>query len=128
MRKFFHIFLVLSLLVSTAGYAVTRHFCGEILAHVSVGHEPISCCDSKEMPGDCACENEVDHLVVDDEFQLDQQKIKLAPVFQATLINYVTFLAFAPDVEEHRNKLLPPLKYPPAAGPDIPIKVQSFLL
>lgn len=132
MRKIFHIFLVLSLLMSTAGYAVTRHFCGEVLAHVSLGSETSSCCgsnESNEMAADCdGCENETDHLVVDDEFQLDQQEIKLNAPLQAAVISFFQFLAFAPVSEEHEHKLHPTLKYPPSTGPDIHISVQSFLL
>lgn len=128
MRKFFHIFLILSLLISTAGYAVTKHFCGEVLAHVSVGHETTSCCDSNEMPSDCKCANETDHLAVDDDYQLDHQEVKLTPALQATLVSFFRFLAFAPLAEEVSNNLLPTLDYPPFTDPDIHIRVQSFLL
>ena len=129
MRKLFHIFLAFSLLFSTAGYAVTKHFCGEVLAHVAVGHEARSCCSSNGIPTACdGCENETEHLVVDDDFQLDQQEIKLDPALQATLISFIKYLAFAPLLEEYYNKLHSTLKYPPSTGPDIHIKVQSFLL
>lgn len=128
MRKFFHIFLVLSLLMSTAGYAVTRHFCGQVLAHVSVGQETYSCCESEESPGGCECENETHHLVVDDEFQLDQQVIKVSPSLQAAFIGFMKFIAFAPLTEEEGKRLHPALDYPPFTDPDIHIRVQSFLL
>jgi hypothetical protein len=128
MRKFFHIFLILSLLVSTAGYAVTKQFCGEVLAHVSFGHNTQPCCEDAEMPSDCECASEVDHFAVDDEYQLDQQVIKLSPTLQATLVNFIRFLATAPLLEEQSNNLLPTLKYPPFTDLNIHIKVQSFLL
>lgn len=128
MRKFLHIFLGLSLLVSTAGYAVTRHFCGEILAHVSIGHETQSCCESEERSSDCECENESEHVAVDDDYQQDHQEIKLTPALQATLVGFIKFLAFAPLLEDQGNKLHPTLKYPPFTEPDIYNRVQSFLL
>ena len=128
MRKFFHIFLVFSLLFSTAGYAVTKHFCGEVLAHVSIGHDNQSCCEGMEMPSGCECANEVDHVVIDDDYQLDQQEIKIGPALQATLLNFIRFLALTPSLEEHENKLHPTLEYSPFTDPDIHISVQSFLL
>ena len=128
MRKFFHIFLIFSLLFSTTGYAVTKHFCGEVLAHISVGHETNSCCDSNEMSPDCECENETDHLVVEDDYQLDQQEIKISPALQATLFSFFRFLAITTLLEEPESKLHPTLEYPPFTDPDIHISVQSFLL
>ncbi|WP_017732294.1 HYC_CC_PP family protein [Nafulsella turpanensis] len=128
MRKFFHIFLTLSLLISTAGYAVTKQFCGEILAHVSLGHDTQPCCNKAEMPSGCECESEIDHYAVDDDFQLDHQEVRLTPALQATLVSFIKFLAFAPLTEEHNNNLLPTLKYPPFTEPSIHIRVQSFLL
>lgn len=128
-RKFFHIFLVFSLLFSTVGYAVTKHFCGKVLAHVSIGHETQSCCESAEVPSGCECENQTDHVVMDDDFHLDQQGlIKISPAWQATLVNFIRFLAFTPVLEVHNNKLHPTLDYPPFTDPDIHISVQSFLL
>jgi hypothetical protein len=128
MRKLFHIFLILSLLMSTAGYAVTKHFCGEVLAHISVGHESASCCDSSEMPSDCECENETDHLVLEDDYQLDHQEVRFTPELQATIISFFKLLAFASSVDEQAKNLLPTLKYPPFTDLNIHIKVQSFLL
>jgi hypothetical protein len=128
MRKFFHIFLILSLLMSTAGYAVTKQFCGEVLAHVSLGHNTQPCCDKAEMPSDCECEREVAHYAIDDDFQLDQQVIKLDPALQVTLVSFFKFLASVPLLEEHVSKFHSTLKYPPFTDPDIHIRVQSFLL
>ena len=128
MRKFFHIFLALSLLFSTAGYAVTKHFCGKVLAHVSFGHEAQPCCESEEFPGGCECENQVDHVVMDEDYQLDQQEIKIDPALQASLFNFIRFLTFAPLSEEQGKSLHPTLDYPPFTEPAIHIRVQSFLL
>ena len=128
MRKLFHIFLIFSLLFSTAGYAVTKHFCGEVLAHVSVGHSNKSCCDSNEMSSGCECETETDHLVVEDDYQQDHQEVKLTPALQATLLSFFRFLAFAPLAEEQPNKSLLTLKSPPFTESNIHIRVQSFLL
>lgn len=113
MRKLFHIFLAFSLLISTAGYAVTKHFCEEVLVHVSVGHETTPCCDSNEMSSGCECANEADHLVIEDDYQQDHQEVKLTPALQATLVSFFRFLAFASLTEEQPNKSFLTLKYPP---------------
>lgn len=126
-RKFFHIFIVISLLFSTAGLAVTKHFCGEVLAHVSLDEEPESCCDQPEIPSGCECHNEVDLLALEDEFHLEHQQVKITPVVQAILLDFSRLLAFSPIKEEQSNKLIT-LKYPPFAESDIHIRVQSFLL
>ena len=128
MRKIIHIFLIFSLLISTAGYAVTKHFCGEILAHVSFGHDEKFCCEGMEMPSGCECANEIGHVVIDDDYQLDQQKIKLDPALQLTLVSIIKYLAFAPLLEGPENKLHDTLDYPLFTDPDIHISFQSFLL
>ena len=127
MRKLFYIFLAFSLLISTAGYAVTKHFCEDVLVHISVGHETTPCCDSNEMSSDCECESETDHVVVDD-YQLDHQEVKLTPALQATLAGFFRFLAFAPLAEDQSIKSFLTLKYPPFTESRIHVRVQSFLL
>ena len=80
------------------------------------------------MPSGCECANQTDHVVLDDDYQLDQQEITVTPALQATLLNFIQFLALTPSLEEHENKLHPTLEYPPFTDPDIHISVQSFLL
>lgn len=130
MRKLFHIFLVFFLLLSTTGFAVSRHFCGELLAHVSLSGEPKSCCGAEEEePSDCGnCQDEVEHVVVEDDFQQDHQQLKLSPIWQASLVDFFSFLAFAPLLEETNQKSLLTLKYPPFTESDIHIRLQSFLI
>lgn len=129
MRKLFHIFLVLALLISTAGFAVTKHFCGEVLASISVGRaESEPCCDPNTMPADCDCHSEADHMALDDDFQLDHQTVKFTPNLQATLFYFISELRFALLLDEPSKKLSFYSKQPPLAESDIYIKVQSFLI
>lgn len=63
-RKIAHIALVLLLLVSTGGLAVTRHFCGKVQKSVSLFATPKSCCS-----GHCdKCRNVFTFNKVNDEF------------------------------------------------------------
>ena len=128
MRNLFHIVLVISLLISTAGFAVTKHFCGKTLASVSVGTEAKSCCDPGSMPADCDCHSDTDHVSVEDDFQLDQQVIKFTPQLQLALVHFISELRLALLLDEPFKKLLFHSKQPPLAESDIYIKVQSFLI
>ncbi|PRY01415.1 hypothetical protein CLV24_14811 [Pontibacter ummariensis] len=119
----------MSLLFSTAGFAVTKHFCGKELASISVGTEAEkSCCNPHDMPEGCDCNSDTDHLSVDDDFQLDQQVIKLTPQLQATLVHLISELRLALLLDEPSKKLLFHSKQPPLAESDIYVKVQSFLI
>ena len=135
MRNLFHIFLVISLLFSTAGFAVTKHFCGKELASVSLGTELKKCCDSDHskpfehgMSEDCDCHSDTDHVSVEDDFQLDQQVIKFTPQLQLVLVNFINELRLALLLDEPSKKLLFHSQQPPLAESDIYIKVQSFLI
>ncbi|GAA4429395.1 hypothetical protein GCM10023188_14710 [Pontibacter saemangeumensis] len=129
MRHLFHIVLVISLLVSTAGFAVTKHFCGKVLANVSVGAaDTKSCCDPGSMPADCDCHSDTDHVSVEDDFQLDQQAIKFTPQLQLVLVHFISELRLALLLDEPSRKLLFHSKQPPLAESDIYIRVQSFLI
>ena len=108
---------------------MTKHFCGEVLASVSVGAEDTkSCCDPNSMPADCDCHSDTDHVSVDDDFQLDQQVIKLTPHLQFVLVNFISELRLALLLDEPSRKLLFYSQQPPLAESDIYIRVQSFLL
>ncbi|MCJ8167128.1 hypothetical protein MKJ04_19970 [Pontibacter sp. E15-1] len=129
MRHLLHIVLVISLLLSTAGYAVTKHFCGEVLASVSVGAADTKpCCDPGSMPADCDCHSDTDHVSVEDDFQLDQQVIKFTPPLQFVFVSLINELRLALLLDEPSKKLLFHSKQPPLAESDIFIKVQSFLI
>lgn len=133
MKNLFHIFLVITLLLSTAGVAVTKHFCGEVLASISFGSEAKSCCDTNEMPPGsmpvgCDCQSDTDYVAVEDDFQLDKQVIKLTPPLQFVLVNFINELRLVLFLDEPSKKLLFYSKQPPLAESDIYIRVQSFLI
>lgn len=127
-RKLIHIMLALTLLISTAGFALSKHYCGEVLASVSVGAESKPCCDPDTMPADCDCHSDTERAAVEDDFQLDQQVIKLAPNLQFALVSFLSELRLALLLDEPSRKLLFHSKQPPLAESDIYVKVQSFLI
>ncbi|MDD2799539.1 MAG: hypothetical protein PHV20_13190 [Bacteroidales bacterium] len=77
-KKIFHIALIFTLILATAGVSVTRHYCGEKLISVNLVTEPTSCC------GDASscCHNESIHLIVNDDFvSSDQAQLPIVKTF-----------------------------------------------
>ena len=125
MRQIVSVLLLFSLLISSAGFTLSKHFCGEELAHVTL-NETKTCCDSEEdMPSDC-CHDEVDQLLLDD-FQLDHQSLQLQPCTFFTLGVVTQYLSFSP-----KSNVLPSpwttFHSPPLPNIDVYLRVQSFLI
>ena len=129
MKRFVHIALVITLLISLAGITVSRHFCGKILAQTTIGTEAEPCCDSSEMPAGCECDSQTETLALDDDFQLEQHTLKLDGATLAVLSSFIHFLQTDSFVESDTSTLLSAYKSPPLAEPAaIYVQVQSFLI
>jgi hypothetical protein len=63
LRNISHIILSFTLLVSTMGLVISKHYCGGELVSVSVNHSDESCCDM----GNC-CQNETHTFQVKENF------------------------------------------------------------
>lgn len=63
LRNISHIILSLTLLVSTMGLVISKHYCGGELVSVSVNHSDDSCCDM----GNC-CQNEIHTYQLKEDF------------------------------------------------------------
>lgn len=66
LRKTHYIIIAVMLLISTAGFTVSKHYCGTRLIETSLNALPESCCDSTGTPN--CCHNEVMHYQLDDDF------------------------------------------------------------
>ncbi|CAN5504121.1 hypothetical protein BH23BAC1_BH23BAC1_30650 [soil metagenome] len=125
MRKFLNIFLVFLLLFSTAGMAISKHYCGELLQKITVTEDIHSCCGDEEMPEDC-CSTEITFIQTED-FQLSQLNINLA--FLPYILNIITFSFGNNGLEDpDLKRFYTYYKYPPPPGQNIVIQVQSFLI
>lgn len=125
MRQVIAVFLLFSVLMSSTGFMLSKHFCGEELAHISL-NETKTCCDSEEdMPSDC-CHDEFDQLVLDDS-QLNYQTLQLQPMTWVTLSVLTQFLSFSPQAA---IIAFPWTAFHSPPIPDTPVylRVQSFLL
>ena len=125
MRKYIHIFLAFLLLISTAGIAVSKHYCGNTLQKVSINSDVNSCCEEK-MPN-CPCNSETAHYKVDSDFQTVQ--FFDLDTFQPILLFSINFLFSYFSIESEQINLVSAYNSPPLSEPSsIIIKVQSFLL
>ncbi len=125
MRQTVSLFLLLSVLVNSAGFTLSKHFCGEELAHVTL-NEQKTCCDSEEnMPSDC-CHDELDQLLLDDS-QLDHQSLQLRPLTFFTLSVLAHFLPFSPEANASASSWTA-FHSPPLPVVDLYLRVQSFLI
>lgn len=126
MRRVLSIFLLFSVLISSTGFTLAKHFCGESLAYVSLSDEAQTCCgDEEEMPGDC-CHDEFDQLLLDDS-QLDHQTLQLQPLTFFTLSIFTHFLSFSPEATVPTSPWTT-FHSPPLPDIDVYLRVQSFLI
>lgn len=106
-KRFSHISLSLLLLVSTMGFAVSKHYCGDALVDVAYNENAENCCDT----GSC-CHNETQVFQLDEDFSMPQ--IANAPDLQEIAIFGVTLFTINQTPAEHleetsyQNNSLPP--------------------
>ena len=127
MHQVVSIFLLLSVLISSSGFTLTKHFCGEELAHVALSNEVKTCCGDEEqdMPDDC-CHDEFDQALLDDS-QLDYQTLQLQPLTFFTVSVLTHFLQlYSKDSEA--SPFLFAFHSPPPLGISVYLRVQSFLI
>ena len=127
MRRIVSVFLLLSVLLSSTGFTLAKHFCGESLAHISLNDEAKTCCDDeeKDMPSDC-CHDEFEQLLLDDS-QLDHQTLQLQPLTFFTLSVFTHFLSFSPEATLSASPWIA-FHSPPLPSIDVYLRVQSFLI
>ena len=67
LKRFSHISLSFLLLVSTVGFAVSKHYCGDALVDIAYNENADACCDD----GAC-CHNETQVFQLDEDFSAPQ--------------------------------------------------------
>ena len=63
-RKITHIAFILLWTITTTGFTISRHYCGERLISVSIDNEAESCCGSENG----CCHNENERFEIKDDF------------------------------------------------------------
>ena len=83
-KKLIHIIISFLLLTVTAGYSVSKHYCGNNLVSVSVSHEAESCCDMEGETGCCRNETKSFHL---------EEDFVISPVLEIDLVKSIDLFA-----------------------------------
>lgn len=127
MRRTLSLFLLSTVLLSSSGFTLNKHFCGEELAHITLGDEVKSCCgdEEEEMPSDC-CYDEFDRLILDDS-QRDHQSLQLQPLTFLALSVAAHFLQL-PSETQVVSSFWTAFHSPPITGIDVYLRIQSFLI
>ena len=122
LKKISHISLSLLLLISTVGFAVSKHYCGDALVDIAFNENAENCCDT----GSC-CHNETQLYQLDEDFSMPQ--IANAPELQEIAVwGFTIFVASQTPTDlpsitfQHNNSP------PPSTVHEILIKNQVFLL
>lgn len=109
-RKLLHITFSLLLLAVTAGFTISKHYCGPRLVTVSVNHEAESCCDM-EGTSNC-CHNETKSFQLDEDFIaspiLQNEIVKSIDLFVITYILIDTNLISEEYIEAFTAESPPP--------------------
>ena len=131
--KIFHIILSLSVLLSTTGIRLGKHFCKNEMQAVEVLAKTKACCKGKATCGsesggcdkDC-CSHEYEY------FQSDQNKLVQSvdlPTLNKSALMATLSLVFAIEVPSTDNNTLHFQTYrPPIVQQDIPVLLQTFLI
>jgi hypothetical protein len=85
-RKFLHICTSILLLTTTAGFTISKHYCGPRLVTVAINHEAESCCDM-EGTSSC-CHNETKTFQLDEDFVASQ-------ILQNDIVKSIDLFVFA---------------------------------
>jgi hypothetical protein len=80
-KNFFHIAILVIMMVSTMGFTITKHYCSGDLIDLSIAGEVENCCD---MEGDC-CHNEQQTYQLEEDYT--------TPVI-FTQVDYIAFVIF----------------------------------
>ncbi len=133
MKSSLSILLAFLLLFSTVGVAKTTHWCmgHEMDSKIGFGKEHLDCGmevpikdSTSEDPSSC-CENKIQHLQVDDDFQISQVEFQLNPSFILPF-----FKAFICEADFLNNQEVDfQTEYsPPIPKRDFQLLYQSFLI
>ena len=123
LKKASHIILSMLLLLSTAGLAISKHYCGGELISTSLFVEADSCCESD----DC-CKNETEVFQLDEDFSVSTA-IELPETVQIDLLA-VSLMVLNLIVEENSlaDEFINPDSPPPPKIQTTLAKRQNYLL
>ncbi len=93
-RKIINIIIVFLLLISTSGFTISRHYCGDNLVSVVINSEAKSCCD---MHG--CCHDESEFFKVNNDFSNNIQTFNIE-VFTSIFL-FIKSYSFQNKIQEY---------------------------
>ena len=126
MHRIFHILLSFTLILATTGLSISKHYCGSSVVKTNLGTQAESCMPDMDMGHGC-CDEKTETIILDDDFQLSNSNIKIAPEYDLLVAYLVSELRIV--TQSPNPKTLIPLNTGPPVGTEpLYLKVQSFLL
>lgn len=114
-RKTVNIFMSIVFLLTTLGFTVSMHYCGNELVDFSINFEIEACCD---MEGGC-CHNENEHFQLEEEF-VSSVYIDNLQHFEIGILFPVYLISTTDNPVETVNTTIESADLPPP-------KIQTFL-
>jgi len=115
LNKIAHIILSFTLLVSTTGFTISKHYCGDKVESIAVNSTTESCC---EMPG--CCHDETTFYKVNDDFSV-------SAIDNQIQISATDLLFSAVFIVIPQEEITAELSIPSAAESPPPLKTQITL-
>lgn len=123
-RKLLNILISVLLLVSTTGFSISKHYCGDHLVSVKVFVQDEQCCS---MP-DC-CHTESSFAQLDDDFVYSSTDINLNNDLNYDIVHYPLVLINCNYGIDGTNRIVSKFESPPPPRLQTRlIKLQTFLL
>ena len=109
-RKIIHIGLSITLLISTAGISISKHYCCDRLISVSLYSNADPCCD--EQTG--RCDDETENYRLDDDFTA-VENLQIKQIEGYEILNLFVLFSFLlePVSDSYDDYLIPELPSPP---------------
>lgn len=125
-RKIAHIVFALILLVASAGFTVSKHYCNNHLKNISIDKPAESCCGMDE---EGCCKTETVLIQLDDEAVANASvSVPLnteTGIQPMTILHVLSLLIFTESVQEVFHEYISP---PPRKIQTVLSQIQSYLL
>ena len=109
-NRIINIITVCTLLVSTTGFSLSRHYCGEVLVEVAVNRQAETCCSNP----DC-CDTETEFYQLDEDFvgsfpAFSKPEIPVLAEIISSVISFLLETNNAEKIDAFTEGISPPVK------------------
>jgi len=122
LKNFIHIFIAVLWLLSSTGFSITKHYCGNDYVNMAVNSTPESCCET----GGC-CHNETEVFQLDED-TLTQPIMLVNQVATFDIMIFENAFFELKKTESEFTAYIDKVFLPPPKLPELLASFQSFLL